>query len=206
MQRIPEQQAEQDSAGRLVRQCIAGDQQAWQHLVVSHHRRVYAICYRFTGSSADAEDLTQDVFLKLYRNLASFDVDKGNFVTWMTTLTRNLLVDHFRRTRMERATDSLDASMTGEDDGSSMASRLADGKPSQEAHVAGLELKVRIQQALAELSPELREAVILRDLQDMDYREIAQVLRVPEGTVKSRISRGRGELARLLKRTEGQVV
>ena len=80
----------------------------------------------------------------------------------MTTLTRNLLVDHFRRTRMERATDSLDATATGEDDGSTMANRLADPKPSQEAHVAGLELKVKIQQALAQLSPELREAVILR--------------------------------------------
>jgi RNA polymerase sigma-70 factor (ECF subfamily) len=87
-----------------------------------------------------------------------------------------------------------------------VASRLADGKRSPEDHAAGLELKVRIQQALAQLSPELREAVILRDLQDMDYKEIAQVLRVPEGTVKSRISRGRGELARLLKRIEGQVV
>jgi RNA polymerase sigma-70 factor (ECF subfamily) len=206
LQRTPEQQVEQDALGRLVRQCIAGDQHAWQQLVLAQNRRIYAICYRFTGSATDAEDLTQDVFIKLYRNLASFDIDKGNFVTWMTTLTRNLLVDHFRRTRMERATDSLDASLTGEDDGATMASRLADGKRSQEDHVAGLELKVRIQQALAQLSPELREAVILRDLEDMDYKEIAQVLRVPEGTVKSRISRGRGELARLLKRTEGQVV
>src|SRR5206468_12935376 len=104
--------------GRLVRQCIAGDQHAWQQLVVSQNRRIYAICYRFTGSASDAEDLTQDVFIKLYRNLASFDVDKGNFGTWLTTLTRNLLVEHLRRRRMDRATDSLDASLTGEDAGS----------------------------------------------------------------------------------------
>ena len=84
--------------------------------------------------------------------------------------------------------------------------RLADPRPSQEQHVAGLELKVKIQAALKQLSPELREAVILRDLEDMDYKEIAQVLRIPEGTVKSRISRGRGELARLLQRIEGQVI
>ncbi len=83
---------------------------------------------------------------------------------------------------------------------------MADPHPSPESHAAGMELKVRIQQALAQLSPELREAVILRDLEDMDYKEIAQVLRIPEGTVKSRISRGRGELARLLQRIEGQVV
>jgi RNA polymerase sigma-70 factor (ECF subfamily) len=206
LQRTPEQYAEQEALGRLVRQCIAGDQQAWQKLVATQHRRIYGICYRFTGSSTDAEDLTQDVFLKLYRNLASFDVQKGNFNTWLTTLTRNLLVDHFRRTRLERASDSLDASLTGEEDGATMASRLADPRPSQESHASGLELKVRIQQALAQLSPELREAVVFRDLEDMDYKEIAQVLRIPEGTVKSRISRGRGELARLLQRIEGQVV
>jgi RNA polymerase sigma-70 factor (ECF subfamily) len=204
--RTPEQDAAQEALGRLLRQCMAGDQHAWQQLVTSQHRRIYAICYRFTGSATDAEDLTQDVFVKLYRNLASFDVQKGSFQTWITTLARNLLVDHFRRTRLDRATDSLDASLSTDDDGPTMADRLADTARGQEQHVAGLELKARIQQALKELSPELREAVILRDLEDMDYKEIAQVLRVPEGTVKSRISRGRGELARLLGRIEGQVM
>jgi RNA polymerase sigma-70 factor (ECF subfamily) len=206
LQRTPEQQAAQEALGRLVRQCRAGDPQAWQQLVVSQHRRIYAICYRFTGSATDAEDLTQDVFLKLYRSLASFDVERGSFQTWITTLARNLLVDHFRRTRLERASDSLDASFSGDDDGATLADRMADMHPSPEAQAAGMELKVRIQQALAQLSPELREAVVLRDLEDMDYKEIAQVLLIPEGTVKSRISRGRGELARLLQRIEGQVV
>jgi RNA polymerase sigma-70 factor (ECF subfamily) len=206
LQRTPEQEAAQEALGKLVRQCMAGDQHAWQQLVVSQHRRIYAICYRFTGSPTDAEDLTQDVFLKLYRNLASFDTQKGSFQTWITTLARNLLVDHFRRTRMDRASDSLDASLSSDEDGATLGDRLADPRPSQEAHASGLELKARIQQALAQLSPELREAVVLRDLEDMDYKEIAQVLRIPEGTVKSRISRGRGELARLLQRIEGQVV
>ncbi len=206
LERTPEQEAAQEAVARLVRQCMAGDSQAWQHLVVSQHRRIYAICYRFTGSGADAEDLTQDVFLKLYKNLSSFDTQKGSFQTWITTLARNLLVDHFRRTRLDRASDSLDASFDGEEDGPTMGDRLADNRPSQEQHVAGLELKARIQGALKQLSPELREAVILRDLEDMDYKEIAQVLRIPEGTVKSRISRGRGELARLLQRIEGQVI
>jgi RNA polymerase sigma-70 factor (ECF subfamily) len=206
LERTPEQEAAQEALAKLVRQCMAGDSQAWQQLVTSQHRRIYAICYRFTGSSSDAEDLTQDVFLKLYKNLSSFDTQKGSFQTWITTLARNLLVDHFRRTRLDRASDSMDASLDGEQDGPSMADRLADPRPSQESHVAGLELKVRIQRALKQLSPELREAVILRDLEDMDYKEIAQILRIPEGTVKSRISRGRGELARLLQRIEGQVM
>jgi RNA polymerase sigma-70 factor (ECF subfamily) len=209
LQRTPEREAEQEALSRLVRQCIAGDQQAWEQLVTGQHRRIYGICYRFTGSAIDAEDLTQDVFLKLYRNLASFDTHKGSFQTWITTLARNLLVDHFRRTRMDRASDSLDARMTSDEDGATRVDRMAeltDRGPSPEAHASGLELKARIQQALAQLSPELREAVVFRDLEDMDYKEIAQVLRIPEGTVKSRISRGRGELARVLQRIEGQVV
>jgi RNA polymerase sigma-70 factor (ECF subfamily) len=206
LERTPEQEAAQEALARLVRQCMAGDAQAWQQLVVSQHRRIYAICYRFTGSSTDAEDLTQEVFLKLYKNLPSFDTQKGSFQTWITTLARNLLVDHFRRTRLDRASDSLDASFDGAEDGPTMADRLADPRPSQEQHVASLELKVKVQCALKQLSPELREAVILRDLEDMDYKEIAQVLRIPEGTVKSRISRGRGELAKLLQRIETQVI
>jgi RNA polymerase sigma-70 factor (ECF subfamily) len=206
LERTPEQEAANEALVKLVRQCMAGDSQSWQQLVVSQHRRIYAICYRFTGSGNDAEDLTQEVFLKLYKNLASFDTQKGSFQTWITTLARNLLVDHFRRTRLDRASDSLDATFDGEEDGPTMADRLADPRPSQEQHVARIELKVRVQNALKQLSPELREAVILRDLDDMDYKEISQVLRIPEGTVKSRISRGRGELARLLQRIEGQVM
>ncbi len=205
LERTPEQVAEQEALARLVRLCLTGDSAAWQQLVASQNRRVYALCFRFTGSSVDAEDLTQEVFLKLYRNLASFDGQKGSFNTWITTLTRNLLVDHFRRTRMDRATQSIDASPENGDDGPTMAEQLADHRPSQLQHVAGIELRNKIQAALKQVSPELREAVILRDLHDMDYREIAQVLRIPEGTVKSRISRGRGELARLLQRIEGQV-
>ena len=90
---------------------------AWNTLVRTQHKRVYAICYRFTNDATDAEDITQDVFLKVYRNLNSFDTAKGSFQTWITTLTRNLLVDNYRRTRLERASDSLDESQSSEEDG-----------------------------------------------------------------------------------------
>jgi RNA polymerase sigma-70 factor (ECF subfamily) len=206
LERSPQQIAEQEATLKLVRQCIAGEQQAWAQLVSTQHRRIYGICYRFTNSATDAEDLTQDVFIKVYRNLNTYDLAKGSFQTWITTLARNLLVDHFRRTRLDRASDSLDASLGSDEDGPTLGDRLVDNGISQEKRVAGLELQAVIQEALKQLSPELREAVILRDLEDMDYKEIAQVLRIPEGTVKSRISRGRGELARLLQRIEGQVV
>ena len=206
LQRTPEQQAEQDAVAVLVSGCLAGDQHAWNRLVSTQHKRVYAICYRFTGDQTDAEDITQDVFLKVYRNLSSFDATKGGFHTWITTLTRNLLVDNYRRTRLDRASDSLDETLSGEEDGPTQAERLADPRQNQEQRFAGLELKATIQAALLKLSPELREAVILRDLEDMDYKEIAVILKIPEGTVKSRISRGRAELARLLQRIERQVV
>jgi RNA polymerase sigma-70 factor (ECF subfamily) len=198
--------AEQKVLAELATRCLAGDAQAWEQLARSQQRRVYGICYRFTGSQSDAEDLTQEAFFKMYRNLASFDPAKGGFTTWLTTLTRNLLVDNYRRTRLERASDSLDETFDGEEDGPTKAEKLADGGKNQEQQFAGLELKAQIQAALAQVSPDLREAVILRDLEDMDYKEIAEILGVPQGTVKSRISRGRAELARLLKRIEGQVM
>jgi RNA polymerase sigma-70 factor (ECF subfamily) len=198
--------AEQKALAEIAARCLRGDAEAWEHLARTQHRRVYGICYRFIGSQSDAEDLTQEVFLKMYRNLASFDAAKGSFTTWLTTLTRNLLVDNYRRSRLERASDSLDETFDGEDDGPTKAERLVDGNRNQEQHVAGLELRAQIQAALKQVSPELREAVILRDLEDMDYKEIAEVLHIPQGTVKSRISRGRSELARLLKRIEGQVM
>ncbi len=201
-----EASAEQQALAELAARCLQGDAQAWEKLATGQHRRIYGICYRFTGSPTEAEDLTQEAFLKMFKNLGSFDPAKGGFTTWLTTLTRNLLVDNYRRTRMERASDSLDETYDGEDDGPTKGEKLADGGKSQEQHVAGLELRAQIQQALAQVSPDLREAVILRDLEDMDYKEIAEILGVPQGTVKSRISRGRAELARLLKGLEGQVM
>lgn len=192
----------------VVRRCLQGDSFAWAELVRAHHGRVYSVCYRFTNSSHDAEDLTQDVFLKVYGSLRSFDTARGSLAVWITTLTRNHLVDHYRRTRMQRASESLDAGWedtTGEAGFSSMGMRLEDSRPGPHAQALQHELEKEVRAALARVSPELREAVILRDLQDMDYKEISLVLQVPEGTVKSRISRGRAELARILGRGRKQV-
>ncbi len=197
---------EQAALNALALRCAGGDASAWNELARTQHRKVYGICYRFTGSASDAEDCTQDVFLKMYRAIGSFDPARGGFGTWLTTLTRNLLVDQYRRGRNDRATDSLDEPVGGEDDAPSKLDRLQGGGRTQEQHVSGLELRAQIQMALKQVSPELREAVILRDLEDMDYKDIADVLGMPQGTVKSRISRGRAELARLLKRIEGQVM
>ena len=186
---------------QLARRCASGDPAAWEEIVMRFHRRVYNLCYRFAGSADDAEDLTQEVFIKVYRTVASFDAGKASFNTWLTTVTRNLLVDHFRKTHNDRVTDSLDAPVAADEDGPSLVEKLAaSGAENPHAHAESRERGEMVHRALQQVSPDLREAVILRDLQDMDYREIAQVLKVPEGTVKSRINRGRAELARLLQR------
>jgi len=156
-----------------------------------HTRRIFSICYRFTGNSTEAEDLSQEVFLRVYRTLASYRSAYGGFATWMTSVTRNLLIDHYRRTKRDRITDSLDDKMAIVENKESAGRR-----PDQQALLG--ELSGQVQAALTRLSPELREAVILRDLQQLEYAEIRQVLEVPEGTVKSRINRGRIELARIL--------
>ena len=193
-------------AALLVRRCVAGDAAAWEEIVQRYHRRIYNLCYRFAGSADDAQDLTQEVFIRMYRTLNSYDVGRGALMTWITTLTRNLLVDHFRKTKNDRLTDSLDATASDHEDAMPLGDRIPDGGPAPDSGVQSRETKETVHEALQKLSPELREAVILRDLQDMDYREIATVLKVPEGTVKSRINRGRAELARLLQRTYRQVM
>jgi len=190
----------------LVRRCISGDAAAWQEIVQRYHRRIYSICYRFAGSADDAQDLTQEVFIKMYRTLSSYDVERSGFMTWVTTITRNLLVDHFRKSKQDRITDSLDATPSEHEDSMPLVEQIQDKSLPPDSRVQSRETGETVHRALQKLSPDLREAVILRDLQDLDYREIATALKVPEGTVKSRINRGRAELARLLQRTYRQVM
>jgi len=193
-------------AALLVRRCLAGDTSAWEEIVRLYHRRIYNICYRFAGSADDAQDLTQEVFIKMHRTLNTYDLQKGALMTWITTMTRNLLVDHFRKTKQDRITDSLDAAPSEHEDAMPLSDRIEDQAAPPDSRVQSREVRELVHRGLQKLSPELREAVILRDLQDMDYKDIATVLNVPEGTVKSRINRGRAELARLLQRTYRQVM
>ncbi len=183
-----------DPDSSLVSRCLRGDETAWEDLVRVHTRRVYALCFRFTGSSAEAQDLTQEVFLRVFRTIKTFRSDEGSFGTWLSRVARNLLIDHYRRTRQERVTDSIEEQLPMIEESGAAAS----ARPDQA--VAGREASEILQATLQKLSPDLREAVILRDLQEMEYREIADVLQIPEGTVKSRINRGRAELTRLLRK------
>ncbi|MDE3136249.1 MAG: sigma-70 family RNA polymerase sigma factor [Acidobacteriota bacterium] len=182
-----------ESDAQLVENCLSGDQSAWEELLRRHSSRLYQLFYRFTGNRQETEDLTQDLFLRIYQTLRSYRPAEGSFKTWITSVGRNLLIDHYRRARHDRQTSSLDDETSG-------VSERPTKRPDPELVARQSELSGHVEQALLELRPELREAVILRDLQQLEYREIQHILGVPEGTVKSRINRGRIELARTLQR------
>lgn len=182
----------------LVARCLAGDEGAWERIVQLYTRRIYNLCYRFTGRAAEAEELTQEVFLRIFRTLKSYSPAQGALGTWMVSVTRNLLIDHYRRTRKDRVTSPLEEELP-------RLEQKEAGTPPPDRRISRSEMSQLLQKALDRLSPDLREAVILRDVQELDYKEIQAILGVPEGTVKSRINRGRVELARLLKRSKEQL-
>jgi RNA polymerase sigma-70 factor (ECF subfamily) len=174
----------------LIERCLEGDQPAWDQVVRLHWRKVFNVAYKFVGRHDEAEDLTQDVFVKIFRSLGTFD-RRANFQTWLVSVSRNLCIDHYRSVRKERRLIDRDVD----------ASELSPESP-REDPTAALEQRDRtalLRQALATLPGSLRTAVVMRDLQELSYQEIARRLSLPEGTVKSRINRGRAVLARAVR-------
>lgn len=180
----------------VIQRCLAGDQDAWAQIVRQHWRKVFNIAYKFTGKHDEAEDLTQDVFLKIFKSLETFD-RRANFQTWLVSVSRNLCIDHYRSVRKERETIDRDV------DAGQLTPAATTVSP-----VAALEQADRVallKKALAQLPPTLRSAVLLRDIQELSYQEIADRLNLPEGTVKSRINRGRTELSRQIRRLRDEL-
>jgi RNA polymerase sigma-70 factor (ECF subfamily) len=181
------------STDALIARCLKGDQRAWEQVVRQHWRKVFNLAYRFVGRHDEAEDLTQDIFLKIFKALHTFD-RRANFQTWLISISRNLCIDHYRSVRKERETIARDV------DASQLAPATKERGPL--AQLEQLDLKDLIRRALKELPESLRTAVEMRDLKEYSYQEIADELGLPEGTVKSRINRGRLELARQLRRLQ----
>ena len=155
---------------------------------------MFNVAYKFVGKHDEAEDLTQDIFLKIFKSLDTFD-RRANFQTWLISVSRNLCIDHYRSVRKERQTIDRDVD----------ANELTPAAP-EPGPIAALEQRDRVallRDALASLPESLRTAVIMRDIQELSYQDIAARLRLPEGTVKSRINRGRTELARQIRRLRG---
>ena len=179
----------------LLPRCRGGDQAAWRELVALHTRKVFGLAYRFTGRVDEAEDLTQEVFVKVYQTLGRYRESDGSFGGWLMAVARNHAIDHYRRRKQERLRRAEDPA-------------VLEVAPAREEHpITGLEREERkrlVHSGLRALPPDLRIPLILRDLQELPYEAIASELGIPLGTVKSRINRARLELAkRLLGRTRG---
>lgn len=179
-----------ESESGLVRRCRQGDETAWHELVALHTRRVFGLAYRFVGRVDEAEDLTQDIFVKVYQNLDRFREDEGAFTTWLTTVARNHAIDDYRRRREER---------TRRNDDPAVLEHMATKEDGPLRLLERQDRAREVHRGLRALPLELREPVILCDLQGLPYDEIAAVMQLPLGTVKSRINRGRLELARRLR-------
>jgi RNA polymerase sigma-70 factor (ECF subfamily) len=167
---------------------LEGHEGAWKMLVNAYSKKVFSLSYQFAGSKEAAEDLTQDIFFKLYRSLDKYDFKK-NFSAWLLTMARNHLIDQYRKTKWEKKTrDEFDE-----------YSLAADPRTSPEEGIIRKEKKKLVWEGFNHLSSEIRMAVILRDIQGKTYEEIAEIMTLPLGTVKSRVNRGRIQLAKILK-------
>jgi RNA polymerase sigma-70 factor (ECF subfamily) len=176
----------------LIERCLRRDQSAWEEIVARYRRKVFHIAYKFTGKHDEAEDLSQEIFLKVFKSLDKFNRN-ADFSTWLSSVARNYCIDHYRAMRREKE-------VVVEDLVAMDLAPAASGNPHR-----ALEDRDRrsfLRRGLELLPGKLKEAVILRDLQGLSYQEMADRLRLPEGTVKSRINRGREELARLLVRAQ----
>jgi RNA polymerase sigma-70 factor (ECF subfamily) len=180
-----------ESIDELIARCLAGDERAWDRIVTQHWRKVFNVAYKFVGRHDMAEDLAQEIFLKIFKALGTFD-RRANFQTWLVSVSRNLCIDHYRSVRKER--ELVDRSIDAE--AASPTSREPDPLDALERN----DRRILLHRALAQLPETLRTAVLLRDIQEQSYRDIARQLGLPEGTVKSRINRGRHELARQIRR------
>jgi RNA polymerase sigma-70 factor, ECF subfamily len=177
----------------LVRRCRAGDGAAWEEIVQSYSRRIYNLAYRFTSRADAAEDLTQEVFVRVYRSLDQYDSKQGDLQNWLMRLARNLIIDDYRkrqRTPHESHAEDL----------ADHTYHLRASSSSVQREMERRELGKQVQAGIDKLSPDLRTCVILRDIEELSYQEIVNLLKIPEGTVKSRINRGRIELAKILRR------
>jgi RNA polymerase sigma-70 factor (ECF subfamily) len=178
----------------LIQRCLEGDQLAWDAIVQQYRRKVFNVAYKFVGRHEEAEDLTQDIFLKIFKSLGTFD-RRANFQTWLISVSRNLCIDHYRSVRQKRQT--IDRQV----DPNALSPVSHEPGP-----IAAIEQQDRVallREAMAALPEALRAAVMMRDIQELTYQEIAERLKLPEGTVKSRINRGRTELARQIRKMRG---
>jgi RNA polymerase sigma-70 factor (ECF subfamily) len=177
----------------LIRRARAGDGTAWEEVVSTYSRRIFNLAYRFTSSVEAAEDLTQEVFIRIYRTLDQYDPKQGDLSNWLMRLARNLIIDDYRHRQRNPQNSMADAV----DDHSYHLRAVG---TSAQKEIERRELAAQVQEGIDKLPEDLKTCVILRDIEELSYQEIVDLLQIPEGTVKSRINRGRIELAKILRR------
>ena len=185
--------AVETNGAELIRRARAGDGLAWEEIVSGFSRRIFNLAYRFTSSVEAAEDLTQEVFIRIYRTLDQYDAKQGDLSNWLMRLARNLIIDDYRHRQRNPQNSMADAV----DDHTYHLRAVGN---SAQKEMERREVAVQVQHGIDKLPPDLKTCVILRDIEEMTYQEIVDVLKIPEGTVKSRINRGRIELAKILRR------
>ena len=185
--------AETGNGAELIRRARAGDGVAWEEIVTNFSRRIFNLAYRFTSSVEGAEDLTQEVFIRIYKTLDQYDAKQGDLSNWLMRLARNLIIDDYRHRQRNPQNTMAD---TVEDH----TYHLRAVGTSAQKEMERRELCANVQEGIDKLPGDLRTCVILRDIEELSYQEIVDVLKIPEGTVKSRINRGRIELAKILRR------
>lgn len=181
----------------LVELCLNGDAAAWANLVEQYKSLIYRICRLSSISNQDADDLAQEAFIRIWMNLPSYNPQRGSLRSWIASVTGNLRIDRYRSRKRDRHTDSLDEGWENSR-ASSLSQQMVDLQPTPHDSALSKEVMAIVSEAADKLSPLMRESVILRLVQELDEIEISGKLRIPKGTVKSRVSRGRAQLASLL--------
>ena len=179
----------------LIRRAQRGDADAFEQLLLEHQKNVYNLCYRMAGNPDDAMDLSQETFLRAWRCLDQYQFASA-FSTWLYRLCSNICIDFLRRRRRQQTVP-----LTFEDaDGEEQTYAVPDAQPLPEEQV-GLKLtRETLAAAMAQLLPEHRAVLQLRVVNEMSYEQIADVLDIQIGTVKSRLSRARNQLKKILER------
>jgi len=173
----------------LLERCRTGDDEAWRQLVDRYGQKIYSIAYHFTLKREDAEELAQEVFLKVFENLHRYD-GGFPFAAWLVSISRNLCIDRYRRRKREKSFRFVS-------DDAVLPLLKSDDDPAAEA--VKKERAKLLFWALAEIPEDLAEILVLRDLDGLAYEEIAKALDLPDGTVKSRLFRARAEVARKIR-------
>jgi RNA polymerase sigma-70 factor, ECF subfamily len=183
-----------DPDHELVRACLAGDGVAYQGLVERYQGRIYNIAYGMVRNAEDAKDLAQEAFVKAYRNLHTFRFG-SSFYTWLCRITSNVCIDHIRRQKV-RAAEAFEDGVITKDTGGVMHLGHQRGDPGRS--LEGKRLHRRLREAMEALPEEQRQIIVLREVDGLSYKEIAEVMDIPEGTVMSRLFYTRKKLQALL--------